>query len=188
MKSILIVLLGCNILNILHDRVNTSIKFVNSIKNSTSNDLFNDLRVDWFLTGGLKDQNNDQNIHISKIKSYTEAELMLEQLKKNNLITDKSNFIIDDNSTNTVENFVFLNKYLKSESFKYDSIYVVTSDFHYERANIILSKIIPNNNFKWILGLEETNNIRFWEKYHINNIDRDIQTAMINHKFTIYEN
>lgn len=174
MQSILIMILGCNILNILYDRVNTSINFVKQYNLNSNSYLFyelNQLKIDWLLTGGIKDSRKNS-------KEVTEAELMFKVLNKNNFILDlNTNFIIDYNSTNTVENFIFLNKYLNNQSNIYDTVYVVTSDFHFERANIISLKIIPKNNFKWILGMEESGDIRFWEKYHINNIDIDIHKA-----------
>lgn len=158
MNIILLVLLGCNIIDILYDRVNTSIDFVKKFN------LQNEYKIDWLLTGG----NKNSTLEI------TEAQLMFNELN-NNAFIKKNNFIIDYNSTNTVENFIFLKKYLNNTINNYDLVYIVTSDFHYERANKISSKVIPKNNFQWILSIKEHNNLRLLEKYYINNIDIDIQ-------------
>ena len=164
MLLILIVLLGCNIPNILDDRVNTIANYVNNLTKTSST-----IEFDWILTGGHKG-NNPDNLP-------TEAEIMKTQLQ--NYTFDNYNFtnyLIDRNSTNTVENFLFVSKYLKSNDY-YDSVYVVTSDYHQPRANMILKKIMPNNDFKWILGKEEELESRYWERVHIKNIDSDIDKA-----------
>lgn len=165
MLLILIIILGSNIPNILNDRVNMITNYVNNITK-----ISNTIEFDWILTGGYKGD-NPENLP-------TEAEIMKTQLQ--NYTFDNYNFtnyLIDRNSTNTVENFLFVSKYLKSNDY-YDSIYVVTSDFHHPRANMILSKIIPNNDFKWILGKEEELDSRYWERVHMGNIDSDINKAL----------
>jgi len=164
MLLILIIILGSNIPNILNDRVNTIANYVNNITRTSST-----IEFDWILTGGYKGTNPDN--------LPTEAEIMKTQLQ--NYTFDNYNFtnyLIDRNSTNTVENFLFVSKYLKSNDY-YDSIYVVTSDYHQPRANMILTKIIPDNDFKWILGKEEELDSRYWERVHIQNIDSDIAKA-----------
>jgi hypothetical protein len=183
MKSTLIVLLGCNILSILYDRVNTAINFVNKSNSEKSFSLFNFSKqkdkksFHWLLTGGFKGD--------FSMRDKPEAEIMLEHLEKQNF--QNSHFIIDTNSTNTVENFIFLTRYL-NESFydhQYEDIYIVTSSFHYERAKLISDKINPTNNYKWLLGSEDTKDLVFWEKYHKNNVDRDIQRAIILNNYTV---
>ena len=169
MLLILIIILGSNIPNILNDRVNTIANYVNNMTRTKLSQP-NTIEFDWILTGGYKGDNPDN--------LPTEAEVMKSQLQ--NYTFEKYNFtnyLIDRNSTNTVENFLFVSKYLKSNDY-YDSIYVVTSDFHHPRANMILSKIIPNNDFKWILGKEEELDSRYWERVHMKNIDSDIDKAI----------
>ncbi len=181
MKSILIVILGCNILSILYDRVNTAINFANSNQEVNSFRISNFLKpkekikTKWLVTGGIK---ND----ILKKDSKPEAETMMEILTSHNYaITD---FIIDTNSTNTVENFIFLHNYINEPNVTFQDIYIVTSDFHHARAKKISDKISPNNKYKWVLGKEETTDLVFWERYHINNVDRDIQRAIYANNFT----
>lgn len=182
MKTTLIVLLGCNILSILYDRVNTAINFVSNIESKSVNSfsLLNMIKpkqknsFHWILTGGIK---ND----ILK-NTKPEAEIMLGLLQQQNFINHQ--FIIDSNSTNTVENFIFLHKYLNTSN-NYNDIYIITSNFHHSRAKKIADKISPYNNYKWILGKEETSDLVFWENYHINNVDRDILRAVYANNFTI---
>ncbi len=168
MNNILIIILGCSILNILHDRINTSVNFVNNLVKG------NQYEIDWLLTGGVKDP-------ILKNKK-TEAEIMYGELIKYDYSNIKSNYIFDFNSTNTAENFVFVSKFIKEEYIisnkNYSNVYIVTSEFHQPRANLILSKIIPKNNFTWITAPEETEHLRFWEKYHVANVDRDVERAL----------
>lgn len=168
MKTTLIVLLGCNILSILYDRVNTAINFVSNIDSDLNNSYI------WILTGGIK------NNIIKNTKP--EAEIMLELLQKQNFINHQ--FIIDVNSTNTVENFIFLHKYL-NQTKKFNEVYIITSNFHHSRAKKIADQISPYHSYKWILGKEETSDLIFWEKYHINNVDIDIQKTVYINNFTL---
>lgn len=178
MKTALIVILGCNILSILYDRINVAINFVNKNYNEPTGlakilNIYEKKSVHWLLTGGIKSD---------FIKSQKpEAEVMLEVLKKQNYVGHQ--FIIDTNSTNTVENFIFLANYLNSTNI-YSDVYIVTSDFHSTRAKKITYKISPNNKYKWVLSKEENKDLVFWEKYHINNVDRDIQRAYANRNLT----
>ncbi len=191
MNNILIIILGCSLLNILHDRIFTTVEHVSKITDyqgdgkilSSSQlskinkvnqiNLVNQYHIDWILTGGIKEQ--------KKANQKTESEIMYEELLKYNF--PNSNYIFDYNSTNTAENFIFVSNYLQQEkehTYKnYSNIYVVTSDFHQPRANMILSKIIPNNNFTWVVAPLETEHLRFWEKYHIPNVDRDVERALL---------
>ena len=169
MLLILIIILGSNIPNILNDRVNTIANYVNNLTRIKPSQT---VEFDWILTGGYKGD-NPGNLLIP-----TEAEIMKTQLQ--NYTFDKYNFtnyLIDKNSTNTVENFLFASKYLETNNY-YDSVYIVTSDYHQPRANMILKKIIPNNDYKWILGKEEDLDSRYWERIHMQNIDSDIAKAI----------
>ena len=68
---------------------------------------------------------------------------------------------------------------LEKNQDKYSKIYVVTSDFHFNRASIFADKIIENNNFNWILADLELHDSRYWETIHIKNVDNDIKKALI---------
>lgn len=174
MKLILIVLLGCNIFNILHDRVNTAIKFVDKLTLTKEK-----YTIDWILSGGSKNIINTEN-------TCYEAEIMKHKLELNNFPNTENNYSIDIQSTNTAENFAYLDKFLQANSY-YDSIYIVTSEYHHARAEKILSRIIPNNHFKWILGTELNPDSKYWELIHTNNIESDVKKAIQKYNVTKLE-
>jgi hypothetical protein len=61
---------------------------------------------------------------------------------------------------------------------KYSKVYVVTSDFHFKRAEMFANKIIENNEFNWILSELELHDSRYWETIHIRNVDNDTNKAL----------
>ena len=159
--NILIILLGCNIFNLLNNRINTAVNFTGK---------FNETNIDWFLSGGIK--NPGESI-------ITEAEKMAQQIsafEKTNLRDNKWNYIYDIESTNTAENFIMARNFIRLSK-EYDEVYVVTSSFHYERANKIAQKIL-DNNVKWVLGEAKLHDSDYWEKIHIKNVDTDVNKAL----------
>jgi len=96
-------------------------------------------------------------------------------LTTENIHNHNWNYIIDDVSTNTAENFIMVNKIKKNYNF--ESIYVVTSDFHYERAKKIADLIDENNVYNWILSPQEERDSRHWERIHMKNIENDVISA-----------
>lgn len=159
--NILIILLGSNINYLLKDRIDIAINFVNK---------FNKSNIDWFLSGGIKNPDLD---------TISEAEKMSNEIKKvviNESTENKWNYIFDTKATNTAENFIMAGKFL-NENNKYDEVYIVTSSFHYERANKIAEKIL-NIKPKWILGYLELDDSIYWEKIHIRNVESDIKKAI----------
>lgn len=164
--SILIILLGCHIAHILMDRVNTSISFANLYNSNVKYYELNDYKINWFLSGGIKNKNTD---------TLSEAEKMKNLLTTENIHNYNWNYIIDDVSTNTAENFIMVNKIKKKYNF--ESIYVVTSDFHYERAKKIADLIDENNVYNWILSPQEERDSRHWERIHMKNIENDVTNA-----------
>ena len=163
--NILLILLGCNIFRLLENRIKTAVVFA---------DNFNTTNIDWFLSGGIKNPNED---------TITEAEKMAEQISKfEKKYTEKSkdnkwSYIYDTQATNTAENFVMARNYLKNVNRAYDDVYVITSEFHYNRANKIAEKILDTET-KWILGDEKLNDSYYWEKIHIKNVDDYINKAL----------
>jgi uncharacterized SAM-binding protein YcdF (DUF218 family) len=159
MLNILVILLGCSVHSLLVDRVSTALEFAK---------LNQSEHITWFLSGGIKNKN---------IKQLTEAELMANYLIKAEPYGSQWSFIYDYDATNTAENF---NKAKTLYDF-YDKIYVVTSDFHYNRASLIMKKVFNNfesNNIDWILAEDELPDSRFWENIHIQNVDNDINKLL----------
>jgi hypothetical protein len=165
--NILLILLGCNISYLLNDRINTAINFVGK---------FNQTNVDWFLSGGIKNPNED---------TITEAEKMAQQISRQeefytNILTgNKWKYIYDRQATNTAENFIMAKNYINHI---YDEVYVITSKFHYNRANKIAEQILDIDP-KWILGDAELHDSLYWEKIHIRNVDNDVRNAL--HKYSM---
>jgi len=132
------------------------------------------VEIDWFLSGGIK--NPDES-------TVSEAYKMSQMISNSDEFLYGSssadwNYILDEVSTNTAENFIMLKKMLENNSDKYSKVYVVTSDFHFTRASTFADKIIENNNFEWILSDIELHDSRYWETIHSKNIDNDIKNAL----------
>lgn len=159
MHLLLFIMLGCNVPALLEGRIKKSIEFANSETNNTT-------QIDWFLSGGIKNPDQD---------TVTEAEKMSQMIANKNNQTASWNFIRDEEATNTAENFIMVkNKVVLGD---YENVYVITSDFHYKRANMIANKVIEGNQFKWILSPEELVDSRTWEKVHIKNVETDVSKA-----------
>ena len=165
MMNILLVLLGCNISYLLNDRITRAVKFANG---------YNKTNVNWFLSGGIKNPSED---------TETEAEKMARQISEleekytSDLSGNKWSYTYDTVATNTAENFIMVDKYLEETLIEYSEIFVVTSDFHFPRANKIAKKII-NKKISWVLSDAELHDSRYWEKIHIKNVDPDVNKAI----------
>ena len=168
--NILLILLGCNISYLLSNRIDTAINFVGK---------FNETNVDWFLSGGIKNPHED---------TITEAEKMAHQISKfekihtHELRGNDWNYVYDNIATNTAENFIMARNFINRKIRDYDEIYVITSEFHHNRANKIAEKLLPVEP-KWILGNAKLDDSIYWEKIHIRNVDNDVQKAL--NKFPI---
>jgi hypothetical protein len=168
--NILLILLGCNISYLLSNRIDTAINFVGK---------FNETNVDWFLSGGIKNPHED---------TITEAEKMAHQISKfekihtHELRGNDWNYVYDTIATNTAENFIMARNFINRKIRDYDEIYVITSEFHHNRANKIAEKLLHVEP-KWILGNAKLDDSIYWEKIHIRNVDNDVQKAL--NKFPI---
>ena len=170
--NILLIVLGCNIYSILLDRLETTFDFINKndqIKNNST-------QITWFLSGGIKNTND--------IKAKTEASIIKTQIDNiinlnygTNNFFPNWNFILDEKSTNTAENFIRASEFLNKTTMTFDEIYVITSKFHYKRAKTMLKLIDPLKKFNWILSTLEETDSKYWENVHFNNIHNDIVKA-----------
>ena len=201
MVNILLILLGCNIKDILLNRIEVAGQFLQNsinIKNT---------QIDWFLSGGIKFahpnaeseaiimqrliktklanvygqdqcQSHYQSHYQSQYQSQYQSHYQNNYKYKNyeeNICQGLSNwnFILDTKSTNTAQNFVRASLYYNQTSYKYSDVYIITSAFHKERANKLMNYIDPTNQFKWILGLTELADSRHMEQIHIKNVYSD---------------
>jgi hypothetical protein len=157
--KMLILLLGCHITRLLTDRVQSAVEFANNTSANTT--------IDWFLSGGIKQGG-----------AVSEAELMVRMIESKISGNNNTNwnYILDTVATNTAENFIIANQTLNIS--EYDDIFIVTSDFHHTRANIMASKVFAGQQIKWILSSLEEPDSRYWEKIHIKNVDSDVKKSM----------
>jgi hypothetical protein len=157
MQLLLFILLGCNVPSLLDGRIKKAVDYANATVNAT--------QIDWFLSGGIKNPAED---------TVTEAEKMMHAISSSYNAT-AWNFIRDDVATNTAENFIMVENAVDLSN--YNDVYVITSDFHHERAKKIADKVIAGNEFKWLLAPEELHDSRYWERVHIRNVDADVNKA-----------
>ena len=170
---VLFILLGCNVNEILYDRIDTAVQFASELNNATHS-----AHIDWYLSGGIK---NDMGGEVS------EAVKMNQILSQIQIEIDNWDYILDTHSTNTAENFVLLKGLVESEVNSYSDVYVITSEFHYNRAKKIANQIIPNNTFKWILGKAELQDSNYWESVHIKNVEVDVLNAFNRYQVQSYD-
>ena len=180
MLNILLVMLGCNIESILLNRIDTSINFIDSFVSYNQNQNYNphvsqktqfNTKFTWFLSGGIKNNFVGAKSEASIMQTY------IGSLIKNLSFPALFDYVLDEKSTNTAENFIQVSKYLNTTSDTYDTIYIITSDYHYERANKMLNSIDSSRNYEWVLGDLEQTDSRYWEKIHMKNILSDVKKA-----------
>jgi vancomycin permeability regulator SanA len=99
----------------------------------------NEFPVKFLVSGKGKDYSNN-----------SEALFMKKFLIKNNIPRDS--IIVENNSTNTVENIYLINKILNN-NFIYDKLFIITHDFHVDggRLSYIIHEInkIQKTNYKF---------------------------------------
>lgn len=166
MNTILIVILGCNINYLLEDRLDTAINFANNYAFTNTN-IFspNYNSIHWALSGEIKNP---------EINTESDAEKMASYILYREKALSNWEYYIDEVSRNTAENFVMIKKHIRKSGIKYSNIYIVTSEFHYNRAKILADVIIPNNNFNWILGTKKNTDSEYLELIYMKNIMDDI--------------
>ena len=150
-----ILVLGCHMDDILQDRIQTAISFAEDIEKP----------ITWFLSGGTK--------HYLDEVALNEATQMSRFVANTN---PNWKIQIDTKARNTAENFAYFRKWIESQSIS--DIYVVTSEFHHERAASILEGVI-NTPVKWILSPKACPSCYQDEKIHYRNINSDIRSALM---------
>lgn len=162
MKSILLILLGCNITSLLMDRVMTAINFIENNK-----DNFN--KITWYLSGGIKFEGNLSEAEI--MRAELESLIAVRNLDKN----INYRYILDEKSKNTAENFYRSSNYLNITQNSYDDVYIITSKFHHNRAQLMMTYIDPSRSYSWILGDMQQSDSLYWEGVHIKNVLNDVR-------------
>jgi uncharacterized SAM-binding protein YcdF (DUF218 family) len=168
MMNILIVLLGCNIVSLLYDRIHAALDISYLYRND---------QVDWFLSGGIKDPMTDIISEARKMQQIISQPYLNETATETATRISAWNYIYDTKSQNTAENFVMVKKYLETNDTAYGRMYIVTSHFHYKRANQFQRQVLPNIDFEWILSPLELEDSELWENIHITNVESDVKQA-----------
>jgi hypothetical protein len=165
MKSILLILLGCNITSLLMDRVMTAINFIENNKNNFT-------KITWYLSGGIKFDGTLSEASLMKIE--------LETLIQNKNLCENIDYhyILDEKSKNTAENLFTSSNYLNSTIENYDDIYIITSKFHYNRAKLMMSLVDSSRTYNWILGDLQLTDSLYWENIHIKNVYNDVNKVL----------
>jgi len=158
MNYLLFILLGSHVTELLNGRVKAALDFAANITDQ------NNTHIDWFLSGGVKYGN----------AGISEAEKMAY------LIGNKScgvewDFILDKSATNTAENLIAVSEMGGLE--KYSGVYVITSEFHFNRAKMITDLLLEDNRFGWILSDIALADSYYWESVHIKNVRSDVAKA-----------
>ena len=162
MKSILLILLGCNITSLLMDRVKTAINFIENNQNN-----FN--KITWYLSGGIKFEGelSEASVMRNELESLIDVRNLNENIDYH--------YILDEKSKNTAENFYRSSNYLNVTQHRYDDVYIITSKFHYARAELMMSYIDSSRNFNWILSDMQQSDSLYWESIHIKNVLNDVE-------------
>ena len=131
-------------------------------------------KITWFLSGGIKNNHPGAKSEASIMKSHIDNYINIKFSDDYNINWD---FFLDELSTNTAENFIRASDFLNKTTTIFDSIYIVTSDFHYKRASMMINLIDPSRQYNWILGDKELYDSRRSEEIHIQNVHSDISKA-----------
>ena len=146
---------------ILGQRIQAAIQYIRSTENPNI----------LFISGGVKNALVDAN-------EQTEA------AKAANMITnsalDNVQIVLEENATNTAENFVYLKRWVNSNFSQEDlpEFIITTSDFHKDRAEQIFQGILPVVTPKW--NLSKSDCVQCWrdEAIHMKNVPADIYKAL----------
>lgn len=160
----IILVLGSNEKNMLKDRIITAISMTQNMTGS----------ITWYLSGGVK---NDNGKHIYEESESTKMLALLNNNKKDKIV-------LDGRSRNTAENFAQFKYWLNTNSDRYTHLTIVTSAFHYFRANTMFNEMIDSGDMevKWGLGPLSCTSCWADEKQHRINISKDVNNAMLIYK------
>jgi uncharacterized SAM-binding protein YcdF (DUF218 family) len=146
---------------ILGERIQAAIQYIRSAENQNI----------LFISGGVKNALVDAN-------EQTEAAKAANIIKNN--VLDDVQIVLEENATNTAENFVYLKRWVNNNFSQEDlpEFIITTSDFHKNRAEQIFQGILPDITPKW--NLSKSDCIQCWkdEAIHIKNVHADIYKAM----------
>jgi uncharacterized SAM-binding protein YcdF (DUF218 family) len=151
------VVLGNQMKEIQKDRVLSAIEYSKSLENTYI----------WFLSGGVKGCVENEITEASNMRGY---------------INEKTtnNIVLDNDATNTAENFVNLKKWLtiKYKSNEEYEIIITTSEYHKRRALKIFEGIFEKKKIKWNVSKKACSSCWSDEIFHMKNIENDVKNAL----------
>ena len=163
-KHDILVVLGSSDDRILRERVSAAIQYIQSSNNRS---------IILFISGGVKNAFSGDD----GLATATEAS------KAAGVFSDESyenvEIVLDENATNTAENFAYLKRWV-NHNFSQDdlpSFVITTSDFHQVRAERLFHGFLPDVTPQW--NLSKSSCSRCWadESIHIKNVPTDILKA-----------
>ena len=151
------VVLGNQMKEIQKDRVLSAIEYSKSLENTYI----------WYLSGGVKGCVENEITEASNMRGY---------------INEKTtnNIVLDNDATNTAENFVNLKKWLtiKYKSNEEYEIVITTSEYHKVRALKIFEGIFGKEDIKWNVSKKACPSCWSDEIFHMKNIEKDVKNAL----------
>ena len=155
------IVLGSADETILGERIRAAIQYIRSTENPNI----------LFISGGVKNAMVDAN-------EQTEAAKAANMIT--NSVLDNVQIVLEENATNTAENFVYLKRWVNSNFSQEDlpEFIITTSDFHKDRAEQIFHGIMPDITPKW--NLSKSDCVQCWkdETIHMKNVHADIYKAL----------
>ena len=163
-KHDILVVLGSADDRILSERVAAAMQYIQSSHNQS---------IILFISGGVK------NAFQSGDGSSSEASKAAGAFSSESSSYENVQIVLDENATNTAENFAYLKRWV-NHNFSQDdlpSFVITTSDFHQVRAERLFHGFLPDVTPQW--NLSKSSCSRCWadESIHIKNVPTDILKA-----------
>ena len=167
-KHDVLVVLGSADDRILSERVSAAMQYIQSSSHNQS--------IILFISGGVKNAfQGDGPANVSASEASKAAGAFSDESSS----YENVQIVLDENATNTAENFAYLKRWV-NHNFSQDdlpSFVITTSDFHQVRAERLFHGFLPDVTPQW--NLSKSSCSRCWadESIHIKNVPTDILKA-----------
>lgn len=167
-KHDVLVVLGSADDRILSERVAAAMQYIQSSANNQS--------IILFISGGVKNAFTGDGLANGPA---SEASKAAGAFSSESSSYENVQIVLDENATNTAENFAYLKRWV-NHNFSQDdlpSFVITTSDFHQVRAERLFHGFLPDVTPQW--NLSKSSCSRCWadESIHIKNVPTDILKA-----------
>lgn len=168
-KHDILVVLGSADDRILSERVSAAMQYIQSSSQNQS--------IILFISGGVKNAFTGDDGLVNT--SSSEASKAAGAFSSESSSYENVQIVLDENATNTAENFAYLKRWV-NHNFSQDdlpSFVITTSDFHQVRAERLFHGFLPDVTPQW--NLSKSSCSRCWadESIHIKNVPADILKA-----------